>query len=106
FTLTAIGTRPTYQWRTHGVNLENGATENGSTYSGATTASLVITATATGDAVSAASGFDCVVSGTCVPSSVTSSRVGLTVNITPSISGQPTAVTLCAGSTASYTVTA
>src|SRR5262249_34188306 len=106
FTLTAAGTGVTYQWRKNGVNIVNGATGHGSTYAGATTATLQIPTTAVGDSASASSGFDCVVSGTCVPSSVTSTRVGLSVNTAPAISGQPTTATVCAGNTASYTVTA
>src|ERR1051326_3702959 len=106
FAVTATGGGLTYQWRKNGVNIANGATGNGSTYVGVTTASMQITATAAGDAVSAATGFDCVVSGTCTPSPVTSDRVALTVNTSPAITGQPAAQTVCAGTTATYTVTA
>src|SRR6185369_6733016 len=107
FNVTATGTGLTYQWRKNGVNISNGATGNGSTYGGVTTATLTITGTAAADAVAAANGFDVVVNGTCTPS-VTSSRVALTVNTVPAIAGagQPTAQTVCAGNTATFNVTA
>src|ERR1051325_1466078 len=105
FSVTATGAGLAFQWRKNGVNLTNGATGNGSTYSGATSATLQITGTAAGDAALAATGFDCVVTGSCSPSA-TSNRVALTVNIVPSISGQPVAQTVCVGVTASFSVTA
>src|SRR6185369_5002678 len=105
FSVTATGAALTYQWRKNGVNISDGATGNGSAYSGTSTATLQISSVATADAAAAASGFDCVVSGTCNPSA-TSTRVALTVNTLPAISTQPSNQTVCAGATATFSVTA
>src|SRR5439155_15434267 len=100
FSVTATGTGLTYQWRKNGTNLVNGATGNGSTYSGVTTATLTISNTQPGDAATAANGYDVVITATggC---STTSSRVSLTVNPSPtcSITGPDP---VCAGTTNSY----
>jgi hypothetical protein len=90
FTVAATGTGLTYQWRKGGVNI-----------AGATTASYTIPTVATGDA----GNYDVVVSGTCNPSR-TSNAVALTVRDLPAITSHPTAVTVCAGQPASFTVSA
>jgi hypothetical protein len=97
FTATA-STGLTFQWRKNGVNISDGPTGNGSTYNGTTNATLQINTVAAADAVSAAAGFDCVISGACgLP--VTSSRAGLAVNPSPTatVSGSGT---ICAGQSA------
>jgi alpha-tubulin suppressor-like RCC1 family protein len=78
-----------YQWRKGGVNLSNGPTGNGSTYSGVNLATLQINNVAARDAVSAYSGFDCVVGNAC-GSPMTSSRVGLTFSPSAVVSGSAT----------------
>lgn len=82
FVVGASGTASlSYQWRTNGVNLANGTTGTGSSYSGVNSATFQISNVTTADAVSAFSGFYCVVSGQCNPTA-TSSNAGLTVNTT------------------------
>ena len=72
FTVTASGGGLTYQWF-------NGATQlnNGGNISGATTPTLTINPAGAGDA---SANYNCVVSGTCPPSPVTSNNASLTVN--------------------------
>src|SRR5262249_93018 len=94
-----------YQWRKNGVAISDGATGNGSIYSGTQTSNLQITSTATTDAAISTAGFDCVISGTCSPS-VTCTRVALTVNTPPSITVQPSSQTVCSGSTTTFSLTA
>src|SRR5204863_187921 len=96
----------TYQWRKNGADISDGATGNGSTYSGATSATLQIVNAQPADAAAAGGGFDCVISGTCNPSPAISSRVALTVDTPPSIDTQPTNQTACMGTTASFSVSA
>src|ERR1041384_4020584 len=89
FTVVASGGGLTYQWRKNGTNLANVATGNGSTYAGVTTATLQITNVAMGDTAASTTGFDCVVTGSCSASPVTSNRVGLTVNASPTANAGP-----------------
>ena len=108
FSVTASGSGLTYQWRKNGVNISNGATGNGSTYSGVTTNSMTITNTQAADSASAANGFDCVVTGTC-SFSITSNRASLTAtagNASPTIVSQSVSSnTMLADDTTQYTVT-
>ncbi len=102
FTVVASGTGLTYQWRLNGVNLIDDAN-----ISGSTTATLNLSNLTSANSVAAASGYDCVVSGTAPCATITSNRVALTVNTVPSIGTQPTAQTACSNpGTATYTVTA
>ncbi len=89
FSVTATGTALTYQWRKNGTNI-TGA--NGTSY---TIPSIVITD---------AANYDVVVTGTC--GTVTSNAATLTVNAAPAITGQPVSITQCAGTNATFTVTA
>jgi hypothetical protein len=101
YSVTATGVSLTYQWRLNGVNLSNGTG-----ITGATTATLSLSNLTSSNTVAAGSGYDCIVSSTC-GSPVTSTRVALTVSTVPSISGQPTAQSVCQTSgAASYSVTA
>ena len=61
------------------------------------TDTLTVTPTRSGDSVIAANGYDCTVSGTCMPP-VTSTRRALTVSSSVAIGTQPTAQTGCSGS--------
>lgn len=90
FTVGASGTGLTYQWQKAGVNI-----------TGANAATYTIPSTATSDAGS----YDVVVGGTCTPPQ-TSNSATLTVNTAPSITAQPSNVTVCATQPASFTVTA
>ncbi len=89
FSVTATGTGLTYQWRKGGVNI-----------GGATGASYTINNIAAGDAGS----YTVVITGTC--GTVTSNAATLTVNTPPAITTQPVSLTLCAGSNATFSVTA
>ncbi len=89
FSVTATGTGLTYQWRKDGTNIA-GAT--GSTYT-----IPVINATHAGN-------YDVVITGTC--GSLTSNAASLTVNTPPSITAQPVSITQCAGTSATFSVTA
>jgi gliding motility-associated-like protein len=89
FTVTSTGTGLTYQWRKNAVNI-----------AGATNASYTINNIAPADAA----GYDVVITGTC--GSVTSAIATLTVNTAPAITGQPGSLIQCAGTNATFTVTA
>jgi hypothetical protein len=95
FSVVATGAT-TYQWRRAGVNLTNTAP-----YSGVNTATLTITNPAIGDA----GNFDVIVSnGSC---SVTSTARALTVLLTtPSITTNPTSVSVAGGANTSFTAAA
>lgn len=97
--LTAIGTPPlSYQWQLGGVNLTNGATGNGSTISGATSANLTITSIQTNDA----GNYLAIITNSF--GSVTSQVAVLTVENGPVITQQPTNQIVGVGSTASFVV--
>jgi gliding motility-associated-like protein len=89
FTVTATGTGLTYQWRKNAVNI-----------AGATNASYTINNITAADAAS----YAVVITGTC--GNLTSNAATLTVNTAPAITGQPANLTLCAGTSATFTVTA
>ena len=89
FTVTATGTGLTYQWRKNGVNI-----------AGATNAGLTLNNITAADAAN----YDVVITGTCGNS--TSNIASLTVNTAPAITAQPVSLTQCAGTNATFTVTA
>jgi hypothetical protein len=70
---------------------------DGGIYANVKTDTLTVTPTRSGDSVIAANGYDCTVSGTCMPP-VTSTRRALTVSSSVAIGTQPTAQTGCSGS--------
>ncbi len=94
FSVTATGTAPlSYQWK-----------KNGTSISGATSASYTTPAETTAD-----NGAQFTVVVTNSVSSVTSNAATLTVNpapVAPSITTQPSSVTITAGQTATFSVTA
>ncbi len=92
FTVVAIGTSPTYQWKKGGVDLSND-----SHVVGATTASLTLVSSSQADAAS----YSVVVSGVGAP--VTSANAVLTVVDPPSITTQPPAATTRTGA-ANHTI--
>ncbi len=89
FSVTANGAGLTYQWRKGGVNV-----------SGATANTLTINAATAADA----GGYDVVVTGAC--GTDISSAATLAVNSLTVISAQPVNQTVCAGASASFSVTA
>ena len=90
FTVTASGAGTlTYQWRKNGTNIVGA---NSASYS---IASVLLTD---------AGNYSVVVGGTC--GSVTSVIALLTVNPSITITAQPVSLTLCAGATANFSVTA
>ncbi len=101
FNVTATGTAPvTYQWQKQITGVWTNLT-NGGDISGATSASLQIANIDNTDA----GNYQVIVHSSCGPD-VTSSTAILTVNAVTSITTQPVAVTQCAGTTASFSVTA
>jgi gliding motility-associated-like protein/uncharacterized repeat protein (TIGR01451 family) len=97
FSVAAIGTALTYQWRKGIVNLINGGN-----ISGVNTATLVINPATISDT---SSFYNVVIGGTCSPND-TSLNVSLMINTAPIISSQPVNQTVCAGSLASFSVAA
>ena len=95
FTVVATGTGLSYQWQ---ENTGSGFVN----IPGATSASYTKAMT-----TAAMNGYQyqVIVSGACTPAA-TSTQVSLTVNTAPSITTQPSAVTLCAGANATFTVVA
>ncbi len=82
-----------YQWRLNGVNLVNGVQGNGTNVSGAGAATLNVSAITNANAVSAANGYDVVITrGVCL-TTVTSTRVALAVNTSPNVSNFSTSAT-------------
>ena len=102
FSVTATGASVTYQWQvsTNGGGSYSNLT-NVAPYSNVTTATMNITA--------ATAGMDgylyrCVISSACSP--LNSNGALLTVNSGPAISSQPANSSVCAGNSATFTVTA
>ncbi|RYE20277.1 MAG: T9SS type A sorting domain-containing protein, partial [Sphingobacteriales bacterium] len=97
FSVTATGSSLTYQWQQ--------STDGGATFTniaGATSTTLTLPATTT-----AQNGYRYRVNVfSCVPTPITSSAALLTVNTLVAINTQPTAVVLCEGSTANFSVSA
>lgn len=94
--VVATGTSLTYQWQKSGVNLTNGGS-----ISGATSSTLVISG-ATG---SDASTYKTIITSTC--GTATTSTAILSITGAPAITSQPIAAqTICAGQSASFSVTA
>lgn len=106
FSVTAAGTAPlTYQWQLSTAGCAGPWTNisNGGVYSGATTASLTITAATAGMNNYA---YRCAVTGNCAPLTATSNCGLLTVNAVTVINSQPGNSIICAGSNTSFSVTA
>lgn len=97
FTVIATGSGLTYQWRKGLVNLVNAGN-----ISGVTTAVLTINPVALTDA---APDYNVIVTGVCSPAD-TSANAALTVNSAAVITTQPVSQAVCAGSAASFAVTA
>jgi gliding motility-associated-like protein len=100
FSVVATGTTVSYKWQ---VNTGSGFVNinNGSQYTGTTTATLTVLAPAY-----AMTGYQyqCVVSGNCAPATATSTSATLTVNPVASVTSQPANVSSCAGSTVTFSV--
>jgi gliding motility-associated-like protein/uncharacterized repeat protein (TIGR01451 family) len=96
FSIKAIGSGLTYQWRKGIINLNNS-----STISGATSDTLVINGVNLSDA---SANYNVVVSGNCTPND-TSNNVSLIVNTSPNIITQPSNQTVCSGTSVSFPVT-
>jgi hypothetical protein len=100
FTVVAGGGGLTYQWQENsGSGFAN--ITNGGVYSGATTATLLLT----GVTVSMNSyQYRVVINGSCPPANVTSNAVVLTVGTALVITTQPANQVVCAGQTANFSV--
>ena len=106
FSVTATGTALSYQWQLSSGGAFSNVTNN-ATYSGATTATLVIAGATAG---MSGTQYKVVVTGTVAPAA-TSSAATLTVNTlilatVPVITAQPGNATVTAGGNASFTVSA
>ncbi|MFL5728273.1 MAG: PKD domain-containing protein [Cytophagaceae bacterium] len=102
FTVVASGAGLTYQWQEKvGAGLFANIA-NGGVYSGATTASLTLTAVPAGMSTNQ---YQVIVTGACAPLA-TSNAVALTVNSAPAITTQPTPQTVCSSGNATFTVVA
>ena len=105
FSVTVSGLAPlSYQWRKDGANIVDGATGNGSTNFGTTTAVLGITNAQPADSASA-SGYSVVITN--LYGSVTSSAAVLTISagcVPPGITG-PVNQTVIQGNNASFSAT-
>ena len=97
FSVAASGTALSYQWMNGNTNLANGGN-----ISGVNTATITINPTTITDT---SSFYHVVITGVCGPNS-TSINVSLHINMTPGITTQPVNQTVCAGSTASFSVAA
>ena len=97
FSVAANGTALTYQWMNGNTNLANGGN-----ISGVNTATLTINPATIADT---SSFYHVVIKGVCPPNS-TSNNVSLLINVAPGITTQPVNQTVCAGSTASFSVAA
>jgi gliding motility-associated-like protein/uncharacterized repeat protein (TIGR01451 family) len=97
FSVSATGSSLTYQWRKGAVNLINGGN-----ISGATTAVLTINPVTILDT---SSFYNVIVNGAYAPAD-TSIFVSLKINTAAVITSQPSNQTTCAGSSASFSVTA
>jgi photosystem II stability/assembly factor-like uncharacterized protein len=93
--VAASGTDVTYRWRKGGNPLSDGGN-----ITGATTDHLTINPAAAADAGT----YDVVITGLC--GNVTSNTVTLLVNSAPSVTGQPTNQTACAGGNATFSAAA
>ncbi len=103
FNVIANGTALTYQWQVStdgGTNYSN--LSNTAIYSGVTSATLNITSATTGMSTYR---YRCVISGTCTPSA-TSNAALLTVHTPLNVTTQPSAATICATGTISFTMAA
>jgi hypothetical protein len=89
FNVSATGTGLIYQWRKGGNNI-----------SGATSSSYTINGVVAGDA----GNYDVVVTSSC--GNTTSDIATLTINAATQISANPTNQTVCAGGSATFSVTA
>ena len=101
FNITAAGGELTYQWQSspNGVIYTN--LTNTGVFSGVSTDIIKITNVAGLNNYQ----FRCIVSGICAPAA-TSSAARLTVNTSPTIYRQPTAVSTCVGNAVTFRVTA
>ncbi len=91
FTVNAVGTGLTYQWKKGGVDI-----------SSATSASLVLSSVTATDAT----GYTVLVKGACNAIGVLSSVATLTVNEQPEITAQPVNALICGGGNTNFTVSA
>jgi extracellular elastinolytic metalloproteinase len=98
FSVTAAGTSVSYQWQ---VSTDGGV--NYSDIPGANGASLTLTAVTVGMNDNR---YRVIITNSCTPAGATSNSATLTVSNAASITTQPSDITACAGTDASFTVTA
>jgi hypothetical protein len=103
FSVVGTGTNLSYQWQVNPGSGTFSNVTNSLQYSGATTATLTVTAPPYGF-----NGYQyiCLVSGNCTPALATSTAATLTVNQSALITSQPSNLSSCQGSTVSFSVSA
>lgn len=96
FTVAATGSGITYQWQV--------STDGGSTYNNITGATAATYSFSGVTAAQNANRYRCNISSPC--GSATSNAALLTVNTLPAVTAQPSDVNICAGSSATFSITA
>ncbi len=97
-TVANTGSPTGYQWRRNAVNLVNGVNANGTTITGATTASLSLSSIDPADAGS----YTCVIDNAC--STLTSSTASVVVRLPATITLNPVSSANCEGDTVDFTM--
>ncbi len=93
--ISATGSGITYKWQKGGVDLVDGGN-----ISGSTTSALSITSSTSSNAGT----YTCIVSS--CGNNITSNNAVVTVNVPPSITTQPTSISVCTGGTGTFSVAA
>ncbi|RYE22284.1 MAG: hypothetical protein EOP51_13650, partial [Sphingobacteriales bacterium] len=98
FTVVATGTGISYQWQL--------STDGGTTWNNIAAATLASYQVSNATAAANGNQYRVIVSGTCIPASVTSSVATLSVNNSIVVTQQPQDVAVCAGANPGFSITA
>jgi hypothetical protein len=100
FSVTATGTTLTYEWYKNGLQVNDGVQVSGSTFSGTTSATLVIDNATPEDNGS----YHCFVDGQCTD--ITTNTATLTINPATAVTLQPSDISVVDGGVATFTIVA